>query len=313
MQEHIKKNSGEKILFIFEDTILHHLKEQTIYDLANQPFAPTNILHELMENTGIFKNYEMTTLVSFDSDSSSMMFKKDEMDLEKNLDSISDQIMIFSSEQSKLTKPFMPQIGLNFTPKFIDFWQAPYLKQYVSTSFRLLLEDINQSQVTHFQRKEYKIQEDPWENYLFHDAKRLIHLICHDKPMQISHQVLLAKFIEYTVKNETISQYKLQGVQILFDLIEFQNGFELTGSKNAQSSEQVDEIIDSDDEDHSAATEKETLLDRIEQLLKLKDITPEQRVLIEQTEADFERMLRMFYLQMRVKNMLKEYKDDYFI
>jgi len=30
-------------------------------------------------------------------------------------------------------------------------------------------------------------------------------------------------------------------------------------------------------------------------------------------ESDIERMLRMFYLQMKVKGMLKEYKDDYFI
>ena len=30
-------------------------------------------------------------------------------------------------------------------------------------------------------------------------------------------------------------------------------------------------------------------------------------------EKDIERMLKMFYLQMKVQGMLKEYKEDYFV
>ena len=61
-----------------------------------------------MENTGVFNKYEMTTLVSFDNDSSSMMFQIDETKLEKNLDSIADQIIDFTSENCKITKGYMP-------------------------------------------------------------------------------------------------------------------------------------------------------------------------------------------------------------
>jgi len=43
-----------------------------------------------MENTGIFDDYEMTTLVNFDSGNSSLMFQLDEVTLEKNIDSIAD-------------------------------------------------------------------------------------------------------------------------------------------------------------------------------------------------------------------------------
>jgi hypothetical protein len=61
-----------------------------VFDNANQPFSPVNILNELMENTGIFNNHEMTTFVNFDSESSSLMFQIDERALAKNLDSIAD-------------------------------------------------------------------------------------------------------------------------------------------------------------------------------------------------------------------------------
>jgi hypothetical protein len=35
--------------------------------------------------------------------------------------------------------------------------------------------------------------------------------------------------------------------------------------------------------------------------------------LIADLNSDFDRMLKMFYLQMKVKGYLKEFKDDYFI
>lgn len=59
-----------------------------------------------MENTGIFKdmNYEMTSIFIVDTDSSSMMFKKDEETFVNNLDSISDQIIYFNNEENKIMK-----------------------------------------------------------------------------------------------------------------------------------------------------------------------------------------------------------------
>lgn len=59
-----------------------------------------------MENTGIFKdmNYEMTSIFIVDTDSSSMMFKKDEESFVNNLDSISDQIIYFNNEENKIMK-----------------------------------------------------------------------------------------------------------------------------------------------------------------------------------------------------------------
>jgi hypothetical protein len=99
----------------------------------------------------------------------------------------------------------MPQLGLNFTPLIMDKWQRPYLRSSVTGPFRDLLQKIDESSKSHFAKKEMKIAEDPWENYLFYDAKRLIPLICHKESLTIAKQVILVKFITQTVENETIS------------------------------------------------------------------------------------------------------------
>ena len=132
-----------------------------------------------MENTGIFDNYELTSLVILHSDSTSMMLEQDELSVTKNLYSLSDQILDFNSEDCKLTKGLMPQMGLNFTPRIMDGWQRPYLRSTITGPFRELLQKIDASQKAHFAKKEFKLAEDPWENYLFYDAKKIIPLLCH--------------------------------------------------------------------------------------------------------------------------------------
>lgn len=50
-----------------------------------------------------------------------------------------------------------------------------------------------------------KIQEDPWDNYLYYDSKYIVPLFCDQQPMDIAHQVLTAYFIRSAVADETIS------------------------------------------------------------------------------------------------------------
>ena len=135
-----------KFLYVFEDIVAHEFKEKFIYDKANQPFAPIKILNEIMENTGIFDEFEMTSMVSLDTQTTSMLMEIDQINFEKNLYSIADQIVDFNSEDCQLTKGFMPQMGLMFTPKPCNAWQSIYLRKYVSTSFRNLLQKIDTSQ-----------------------------------------------------------------------------------------------------------------------------------------------------------------------
>ena len=101
--------------------------------------------------------------------------------------------------------------------------------------------------------------EDPWENYMFYDAKKLIPLICHREALSIAEQVLLVKFIAQTVENETISQYKIAARDILRELIQFANNFETAASLE-------EDIIDEDEDEVTEV--KENLLTRIDKVLQ---------------------------------------------
>lgn len=76
--------------------LLNQFKEKQIFDAAGQPFAPINITNALCDNSGLFTDAsEVTTLLSLDKSSdtdasSSLMFKADELALEKHVDSIAD-------------------------------------------------------------------------------------------------------------------------------------------------------------------------------------------------------------------------------
>ena len=143
-----------------------------------------------------------------------------------------------------------------------------------------------------------KIAEDPWENYLFYDAKKLIPLICHQESLTIAQQVILVKFITQTVENETISQYKVAGKELLKELLSFAETFE-----TQQNQEEEEDIIDDDDEPEVTGP---NLLSRVDKVLQENKGS-------EDLEKDIERMLKMFYLQMRVKGLLNEFRDDYFV
>ena len=51
----------------------------------------------------------------------------------------------------------------------------------------------------------YKIQEDPWDNYLYYDSKYLLPLLCSKEALSIEQQVLVILFVIDTLREETIS------------------------------------------------------------------------------------------------------------
>jgi len=57
----------------------------------------------------------------------------------------------------------------------------------------------------HEQRKQLKLDEDPWDNYLYYDSAQLVPLVCHAQPLAIAEQVVLARFIEYSVRTQSIA------------------------------------------------------------------------------------------------------------
>ena len=68
-----------KCLFIFDDVLLHQNKEKTVFDLADQPFSPINILNEIAENTGTFRDgRQMTSIIIADCEGGQITFQQDE-------------------------------------------------------------------------------------------------------------------------------------------------------------------------------------------------------------------------------------------
>lgn len=74
-------------------------------------------------------------------------------------------------------------------------------------------------------RTQFKMAEDPWDNYLVYDAKYFIPLLCHNTALPIEQQVLMVNFIKHSIKEETISQYKLQASSLIKELVQFANEF----------------------------------------------------------------------------------------
>jgi len=165
---------------------LHYFKERSIFDLANQPFAPFNIYNEIMENTGVFadKGISMTSLFLIDKDSTSLTFKKDEMTLQQHLESISDQIVDFSAERISLTKGMMPLVDMKPDKTVIDYWQTPLLRT-VKSQLQSLINELRESHTMHVLRKQMKMDEDPWDNYLIYDAKYFVPILCHNSDLPI--------------------------------------------------------------------------------------------------------------------------------
>jgi len=159
-----------------------------------------------MENTGMFcdKDTSMTSIFIVDKDSTSLMFKKDELTLSQHLESLADQIVDFSSDRVSLTKGMMPLIDMKPDKTIIDYWQSPLLKK-VKNELQELINQLRESHTMHLLRKQMKMDEDPWDNYLIYDAKYFVPLLCHNTDIPIEQQVLLVNFIRQSIAEETIS------------------------------------------------------------------------------------------------------------
>jgi hypothetical protein len=58
------------------------------------------------------------------------------------------------------------------------FWVKPFLLPSIE-KFQDLCTKLDEAFVQHKGKMQMKIQEDPWDNYLYYDSKYLMPLICH--------------------------------------------------------------------------------------------------------------------------------------
>ena len=48
-----------------------------------------------------------------------------------------------------------------------------------------MCDEISQAHKIHNEKKQLKIQEDPWENYLYYDSKFVLQIICHSQAIAL--------------------------------------------------------------------------------------------------------------------------------
>lgn len=107
----------------------------------------------------------------------------------------------------------------------IDYWQTPLLRT-VKYELQQLINQLRDSHTMHVLRKQMKMDEDPWDNYLIYDAKYFVPLLCHNHDLPIEQQVLIVSFIRQSIQEETISQYKLKSNALIKELVQFASEFQ---------------------------------------------------------------------------------------
>ena len=99
--------------------------------MAGQPAAPKQILNELMERTGIFRDgREVTSIVICDTETNSLHFQRDEDMLISHIESIADHIITFECEQStKRLGRVLPILSVKPGQKYLNQkgWTNPFV------------------------------------------------------------------------------------------------------------------------------------------------------------------------------------------
>lgn len=263
-----------KLLIVFDDVLLHKFKEKHVYDLASQPFSPINIVNELMEQTGCFQDGRVvSSIVIVETEANQLQFQKDEDAALVHIESIADQIVEFSDDKHRrrlgTTLPILPSEPGQIMPN-----QSCFLRPFVramSSKFQTLTDQIDKAHVQHSGKELMKIVEDPWENFLYHDSKYVLPIMCHASDMTIEEQILVAMFLQKSVQDETISQYKLQGTKLIDALVKFvkeQHGLSSTDAVQQEEDDGDDEGDDIVDELLKIKNDKRgktsnTLLDKL--------------------------------------------------
>jgi hypothetical protein len=81
----------KKCLLVFDDVLLHQMKERLVYDIAEQPFSPINIINEIASQTGTFKTgRQLTSILIADINGNTLTFQRDEDLLMQHIESLVD-------------------------------------------------------------------------------------------------------------------------------------------------------------------------------------------------------------------------------
>ena len=185
------------------------MTERKIFDLVDSPFGPFNLVNETFERTGNFKSGSLSAIQLFDSNTVNFNYEHFQKYSLTHIESLADQIVDFDPTQLE-QKRALPKLDfLEFSGLNQAKWMSPVLNSLrleVNEFAQKLNRQLTQSRL----RRELKMDEDPWDNYLAFDAKHFLPILNHTTGRPIVEQILLFKFVQHAVRNETISQYNVK-------------------------------------------------------------------------------------------------------
>lgn len=161
------------------DTIVDYLStERKIFDLADQPFGPYNLINEIMENTGCFETGSLTSIFIYDTQQMNFNYQLYQKYSLAHIESIADQVIEFEPEFVEM-KRSLPKLDFKgFSGVNQKYWMHPLIN-YIREEMQNFAQSVKSSLKQNKLRKELKIKEDPWENFLVHDAKAFLPILNH--------------------------------------------------------------------------------------------------------------------------------------
>lgn len=158
-------------------------------------------MNEIASFTGTFRERQLTSILICDTDSSNVHFKKDEDSLMTHIESVCDHQIKFENETTlSRHKQSLPVLPVSPGQQYLNAkqWTRPFLAPSVGR-VQALCRRIDEAFTVHRGKQQMKIQEDPWENYLYHDSKFVLPLLCHTRALSVEQQVIVSMFILQTV------------------------------------------------------------------------------------------------------------------
>ena len=291
------------VLLVFDRVMDYDINEKRIFQNAKQPFSPTNIFNEIMENSGDFGpgNGTITSVLALDTDTVNFNYDQAQLKLLVHLESVVDQIVSFEPEL-KAMRSYVPKLDLyEFCSANVDYWQHP-LVAATRADVEQFTRDLRSAFKQNHARRELGMQEDPWENYLYHDSKFILPLITHKTALPISHQILLFKFLQRSVDefsdpnqgwNDSISQFSKSPEQVKNMLFEYANEYdEFDGDKTILDI--IEDFLSEPFENGSIESYKQGQME------------------VYEINSLIDRFLKLFYSNCKLNGHLRDTKDDYF-
>jgi hypothetical protein len=130
-----------------------------------------------MDNTGNFDDGSITSILILDTNTEQYAFQAFSDKFLGEIESNTDSILDFTPKNFEMRKK-LPKIDLKAKHPLVDYWQSPFVKQ-IRKELMHLSENLGEAFHKHSMKKDLKIVEDPWDNYILHDSKIFLPILNH--------------------------------------------------------------------------------------------------------------------------------------